>query len=198
MPEELSLLSPVESQTAACSVACSSWLSLELSPPDLCINHTSHICLLRGPGVAEQVLGCNVLNHDAHVVPIDVLDVAFVISASTEMMCFDQHIISSCYVMTQSALGACSRRAHGPRGGLRPLSDADAACTASGVPLAATVAAPVPARKRYLTRCSQPPFTLRCACARSPLARRDASTCTRTRTRMCMRTCTCARTHTCT
>ena len=60
--------------------------------------------------------------------------------------------------MTQSALGACSRRAHGPRGGLRPLSDADAACPASGVPLAATVAAPVPAHKGYLTRCSQPPF----------------------------------------
>ena len=78
-PEELSLLSPVESQTAACAVACSSWLSLDVSSSDLSINHTSHICLLRGPGLAEQVLGCNVLSHDAHVVPIDVLDVAFAI-----------------------------------------------------------------------------------------------------------------------
>ena len=54
-------------------------LSLDVSSSDRSINHTSHICLLRGPGLAEQVLGCNVLNHDAHVVPIDVLDVAFAI-----------------------------------------------------------------------------------------------------------------------
>ena len=96
-------------------------------------------------------------------------------SASTEMMCCDQHIISSCFVMTQSALGTCSRWPHGPHCGLRPLSDADAACPASGVPLAATVAAPVPARKCYLTRCSQPPFhpqvRLRSLSARS--ARRE-------------------------
>ena len=75
-PGTLILLSRVEGQPAACAVACSSWLSLELSSPDLCINHTSHICLLRGPGLAEQVLGCDVLSH---AVPIDALNVAFVI-----------------------------------------------------------------------------------------------------------------------
>ena len=41
--------------------------------------HQPHQPHLLVESLAEQVLGCNVLSHDAHVVPIDVLDVAFVI-----------------------------------------------------------------------------------------------------------------------